>query len=208
MKLFSFAIILISFSAFSQNDIDTELDSINTIQDYQEYMDSAKNVDGKLVTFNKEKHKTTLANDLFKMSKGGKKVVESNYKTVYYKIIDKSGVVHNRVSCIFFDGSKMTLENINAQRALIITKYKEGFNFKTLAKYYSMDLNAQKGGDLGWFPNGVMHPEFEQSIKAHNVDDIFTLDIPEKGWYYVILKTHKPQAIEELTVLKFSKSKT
>ena len=54
-----------------------------------------------------------------------------------------------------------------------------------------MDENANKGGDTGWFVEGDYQPELENEIinGNHSLDDIFTVDIPEKNKYYVILKT-------------------
>ena len=98
----------------------------------------------------------------------------------------------------------MTLEEINIKRSKIITQYKEGYNFEALAKIHSMDENATRGGDLGWFLEGKTHPKFENSVKIHEIDDIFALDIEDKKWYYVVLKTFEPKLIEEITILKFT----
>jgi len=46
----------------------------------------------------------------------------------------------------------------------VLAKLKAGADFTTLAKTYSLDqTTAQKGGDLGFFPRGLMAPEFEQA---------------------------------------------
>jgi parvulin-like peptidyl-prolyl isomerase len=148
-----------------------------------------------------------LADELFKLSKGGKKIIKSNYKTTYYKVLDKDKVVHERVNYILFDSSKKSLSEINTLRDKIIVKHKDGFDFKTLAKYYSMDINGKKGGDSGWFESKVMPAKFEQEVKNHNINDIFMVDIAEDNAYYVILKSHEPKTIEEITVLKFSETR-
>jgi peptidyl-prolyl cis-trans isomerase C len=44
----------------------------------------------------------------------------------------------------------------------ILAKLKTGGNFEELAKKYSSDGAATKGGDLGWFSKGSMIPEFEK----------------------------------------------
>ncbi|WP_299366999.1 peptidylprolyl isomerase [Winogradskyella sp.] len=190
---------------FSQNSLEQELDSINSIEDAKTFAKIHKKVNkSKLLTFNKEKHKTRLADELFKLSKGGKKVVKSNQKKTYYKVIDKEKIVHYRASYIYFDGSKMTLDEINNKRSKIISQYKQGYKFEALAQLHSMDSGAKRGGDLGWFPQGQMHPDFENAIKTHSINDIFTLDIEEGKWYYIILKTYDAKPIEEITVLKYT----
>ncbi len=45
----------------------------------------------------------------------------------------------------------------------VLAKVKGGGNFEELAKKYSIDSAAAKGGDLGWFGKGSMIPEFEKA---------------------------------------------
>lgn len=207
MKQLFFLLLFIPFLSFSQDSLETELDSISSIEDAETFVKAHKRSNkSKVFTFNKEKHKTRLADELFQLSEGGKKVVKNEYKKTYYKIIDKKETLHYRASYIYFDGNKMTLEDINEKRDKIILQYQQGYKFNKLAQLHSMDLNAKRGGDLGWFSEGEMHPMFEEAIKNHHTDDVFTLDIKENNWYYVILKTHEPKIIEEITVLQFSES--
>ncbi len=197
-------LLFIPIFGFSQASLEQELDSIATQEAANVFIKSHKNTKGELFTFNKEKHKTRLADDIFKFSVGGKKVVKTDIKNTYYKIIDRDEVLHYRVSYIYFDGNKMTLEEINIKRSKIISQYNEGYNFEALVKIHSMDKNATRGGDLGWFLEGKTHPKFENSVKIHEIDDIFALDIEDKKWYYVVLKTFEPKLIEEITILKFT----
>ncbi|WP_111682793.1 peptidylprolyl isomerase [Winogradskyella tangerina] len=191
--------------ALSQESLEQELDSIKTTEDAKIFAKTYKKVHkSKVLTFNKEKHKTKLADELFKLSKGGKKVVKKDDKKTYYKVIDKDKTLHHRVSYIYFDGRKMTMADINAKRSKIINQFKQGYKFEALAEIHSMDLNAKRGGDLGWFPEGQMHPDFENAVKSHSKDDIFTLDIPDRQWYYIVLKTYEAKDIEEITVLKYT----
>jgi parvulin-like peptidyl-prolyl isomerase len=207
MKQLLTLLFIIPLLCVGQGNFNLELDSILSKEDAKTFIRSNKSIKGKIIVFNKEKHKTQLAEDLFKLSKGGKKVVNTEYNNTYYKILDKKEIPHNRVSYVFFDGKKMTTSEINSKRLKIMTLYKNGYKFKDLAKLYSMDINASKGGDLGWFENGKMHQDFENAVKSHSKEDIFTLDINEQNWHYVILKTHDAKKIEEITVLRFSETK-
>ena len=207
MKQLLLLLLSIPFLSLSQASLEQELDSVNSIEEAKTFAKTHKKVnESKVYIFNKEKHKTRLASKLFKLSVGGKKIVTENQKKTYYKVIDKEKKLHYRVSYIYFDGRKMTKEDINSKRLKIIKQYKQGYKFEALAKLHSMDLNAKKGGDLGWFPKGRMHPDFENAAKAHNKDDIFTLDIEERQWHYIVLKTHEAKPIEEITVLKYTEA--
>ncbi len=205
VKTTTLLLVLLSISTLSgQTDFETQLDSIKDEKQATAFIELNKSKKGQIITFNKEKHNTTFAQDLFKLGNGGKKVFKTDAEQTYYKVIEKNEVPHYRVGYIFLDGSKKSMEEITKSRADIISKYKEGFQFKDLAKRYSMDDNANRGGDLGWFRIGDLHPDFEQAIVNNSfaINDIFEVDIAEKQWYYVVLKTHNPKVIEEIKVLK------
>ncbi|WP_370391130.1 peptidylprolyl isomerase [uncultured Winogradskyella sp.] len=204
MSRIAFYFFLVPLINFAQVSFETQIDSISTAEEAENFINSYNS--GKLYVFNEEKHKTRLATDLFKLSKGGKKVIRTEFKTTVYKIIDKSKTLHNRVHYILLDGNTMSLQDIEDRRNDIVSKFQNGYDFKTLAKYYSMDINANKGGDSGWFAEGAMPIQFQTAVASHQLNDIFKLDIPEAKAYYVILKTHEAKNIDEITVLKFSET--
>lgn len=196
--------ILLLSIGFAQEQIETKLDSITTEAQASEFIEHHKSAQGKLIVFNKVKHNTRLANDLFELGKGSKKVYESELDKTYYKLIDSENVLHYRVSYIFLDGNKKSLQDISFIRNDIISKYKKGISFEDLAKRYSMDSNSKRGGDSGWISSGEMISEFEDQIISdfHNTGDVFTIDVPSKNSYYVVLKTYDKKMIEEIKVLK------
>lgn len=202
---------LVSTSTFltAQTSIEKEIEILETPEQAEEYLETKKSKKNKLITFNEEKHKTILAKELFKLNVGGTKVNEREFEKTYYKVINKSKKTYHRVAYIYLDGSKQTLNAINALREKIIAQYHNGAPFDFLAKQYSMDANANKGGDLGWFVKGEMHSEFENEVlnDSHELNDIFTIDIPSENWYYVVLKTHEPKDISEIEVLKIVETK-
>lgn len=183
----------------AQEAVETFLDSINDIEKAELYLTSNPSKSNKLVTFNEEKHKTILANDLF--SKGSS-TIENDFEKVHYKVVETKSITHYRVSYIYLDGKKLNTSEINTLRSQIINKYTSGVSFEKLAKQYSMDGNANRGGDLGWFAKGEMHPIFEEAIINSDLNQIFSIDIPESNWYYVVLVTHEPKNIKEISVLK------
>ncbi len=199
-------LLFIGFSSIliAQNSTETELETIETSEQIKSYLETKKSKKNKLITFNEEKHKTLLAKALFKMHVGSTKVNENEFEKTYYKIINKTKKTYYRVSYIYLDGTKYNLEEINNLRTLIIKKYKNGASFNFLAKQYSMDNNANKGGDTGWFLKNTMHPEFEAKAlnESNKINSIFTIDIPSEKWYYVALKTYEPKEISEIEVLK------
>ena len=80
MKQLLALLFFIPVLSFSQDSLEQELDSISTTEEAKTFAKTYKKANkSKLYTFNKEKHKTRLADDLFKLSKGAKKVVKNIY---------------------------------------------------------------------------------------------------------------------------------
>lgn len=190
--------------SIAQNDFEKSLDSIQTLDDVNIFFKKNKKVKGKVIVFNEEKHKTRMAENIFKMSVGAKKYFKDSPQKTYYKVIDKYEIPYYRVSCIYLDGKTKSKDEINSIRQAVMSKYGQGYRFEDLARQYSMDMTAKRGGDLGWFTEGDMHPDFEAAILngSHDVNDIFTIDIPKANAYYVVLVTQNKKLIKEAKVLK------
>ncbi|WP_299336741.1 peptidylprolyl isomerase [uncultured Psychroserpens sp.] len=202
--LLSSMLFLFSLIATAQDDFEKSLDSIQTLDDVNLFFEKNKTAKGKVIVFNEEKHKTKMASDILKMRVGAKKYFKDAPQKTFYKVIEKYEIPYYRASCVYLDGNKMTTDEINKIRKSVISKYNQGYRFTDLAKLYSMDHTAKQGGDLGWFTYGDLHPELEKQILdgTYSVNDIFTVDIPEKKAYYVVLMTQGKKLIEEAKVLK------
>ena len=77
----------------------------------------------------------------------------------------------------------------------LLGQVKAGGNFEELAKKYSTDGAAAKGGDLGWFSKGSMIPEFEKvafTMKENQTSDI----VKTKFGFHIIKLTGKRAAGE------------
>jgi peptidyl-prolyl cis-trans isomerase C len=105
----------------------------------------------------------------------------------------------------FYDGNKdkfKTGDQVKASHILVksekeakdvLAQLKSGGNFEELAKKFSTDGAASKGGDLGWFSKGAMIPEFEKvafTMKEGQVSDI----VKTKFGYHIIKLTGKRAA--------------
>ena len=201
LSLFLFIALTLAIQAQESNRTTNVIDDIEHAKDYLDITSTNK---GKIVIFNEEKHKTKLAKSLFELAKGGVLAENGEFETTHYKVLDKIWIPSYRASYIYLDGNQLTQKDINVLRETIIKKYQNGAPFDFLAKHYSMDENASKGGDTGWFSEDNHTFDFEDAIINDNyeLDDIFTIDIIESKKYYVILKTHEPKNISEIKVLK------
>lgn len=201
MRRLLFFLLLPLFQINAQEEYtNQDLDSVLNLNQAQRFLKSHPQKGNEIITFNEENHKTNMVRDLFSR---GRISVESEMYNTNYKVVERKSIPHYRASYIYLDGSKMNKAEINVTRKKIIQKYHEGIPFSQLANQYSMDNNASRGGDLGWFTEGTYYQEFEDAIiNNHQVNDIFMLDIDERNWYYVILKTFDVKEIREIKALK------
>ena len=78
-----------------------------------------------------------------------------------------------------------TQEEAKARIAEILEKARQGEKFEDLAMQYSDGPSASKGGDLGGFGPGMMHPAFEEAAFACDVGGI--TEIVETPFGYHII---------------------
>ena len=77
----------------------------------------------------------------------------------------------------------------------IIKKLQAGGEFAKLASEYSTGPSAASGGDLGWFGEGQMVPEFSKAAFALNPGDIVTKPVKTQfGWHIILVEDRKVSA--------------
>ena len=84
----------------------------------------------------------------------------------------------------------------------ILAKIKAGGNFEELAKKYSTDSSAAKGGDLGWFGKGSMVPVFEKAVLALKEGQISGIVKSDFGYHIIKLTGKRPAGIRPLEEVK------
>ncbi|HLC56399.1 MAG TPA: peptidylprolyl isomerase [Candidatus Nanoarchaeia archaeon] len=117
-------------------------------------------------------------------------------------------VITNEEAKKFFDENKADLEEkeqIKASHILVKTEeeatdiekqLKEGKQFTELANQYSIDPGSNKtGGELGFFPKGVMVKEFEDAAFKLNINEVSN-PVQTQFGYHIIKVTDKKPAKE------------
>lgn len=77
-----------------------------------------------------------------------------------------------------------------AQAEQLKNKVKQGADFASLARDFSVCPSKSKGGDLGWFGPGKMVPAFESACKKLGVGSISDVVSTQFG-YHIIKVTGK-----------------
>lgn len=84
---------------------------------------------------------------------------------------------------------------------------RSGEDFGQLARQYSQDGSAPQGGDLGWFTDGQMVPEFEAAVHGLKVGQISMPVQTSFGWHIIKLNDARledsPEARRRNAVRKY-----
>ncbi|MBW4055450.1 MAG: peptidylprolyl isomerase [Proteobacteria bacterium] len=84
----------------------------------------------------------------------------------------------------------------------ILAKLKAGAKFDELAKKYSVDSSAAKGGDLGWFGKGSMVPAFEKAALALKEGQVSGIVKSDFGYHIIKLTGKRPAGIRPFEEVK------
>lgn len=205
--IISFFLFFSVFASFSQTDVKQlkkDLALVTDIETAKQFRKDHPELKTKIYTYNEEKHNNSLSKKLFNKGIGATLQTEEQSASTLYKIIDITPTLHYRASYIYLDGKKLKKPAIDSLRKVIMTKMEKGTKFSYLAGTYSMDRNARTGGDLGWFTEKKMFPEFVTSLKENKANSIYDLDFPDTKRYYTIKKTYDQKEIRLLQVLKIT----
>lgn len=199
INLFLFCCLLRS-KAYAQTS-EKLLANISTLEQANKFIISHPKDNTKLFTISTDKDTSDITLPLFQKQVGYIFRIDNNV----YKIIQAKSYPEFKVNYIFLNGNQLSIHEIDSIRNIIITRFKTGTYFYDLAKEYSMDDNPS--GNLDWFTENMMVKEFEIAVKKHKKYDIFTVDVPDKNWYYVVFKTFDDRLTKRLTLISIKDGK-
>jgi hypothetical protein len=197
---YGFVIFLLTISSASmaQPTVTEQFQKITTVDQAKQYIEANPSLKPTLLQLSYGKDTTLIDKRLLRQSKGD--VFSVGYVT--YKVLDAKETVNYRASYVFLDGGSLSASEIDSLKKLISQKLAGGANIVQLSDQYTMDGNTTHG-DTGWFFGEEMVPkEFQTAVKNHKKGDIFYVDVSEKQWHYVVLKTYDDQITKDITVLR------
>ena len=83
-----------------------------------------------------------------------------------------------------------------AQAKSILDELSKGANFEELAKKYSIDATASRGGDIGYFRPGQLVPEFEEACMKLNIGQTGEILKTQFGYHIIKLTGKKDSAVQ------------
>ncbi|MBS1600275.1 MAG: peptidylprolyl isomerase [Bacteroidetes bacterium] len=191
-------LMLISTSTFAQLTVTEQFQKIGNVQQAEQWISANQNLKPAILKVSSLKDTSVLTKRLLRQNKG--EVFSVGYVT--YKVIEATETVNYRANYIFLDGASLTPTQIDSLKKLIQQKHAAGATFEQLSDEYTMDGNTTHG-DTGWFYGEEMMPkEFQEAVKNHKKGDIFSVDVSDKQWHYLVKKTYDDDDKKEMTVLR------
>jgi parvulin-like peptidyl-prolyl isomerase len=189
---------LLSAPIFAQLTVTEKFQKIGTVPEAQQFIDANPTLKPALLKLSYEKDTSLIDKRLLRQNKGD--IFSVGYVT--YKVLESTEKVTYRASYIFLDGSSLTIPQIDSLKKLILQKNTAGASFEQLSDQYTMDGNTTHG-DTGWFFGEEMMPkEFQDAVKNHKTGDIFSVDVSDRNWHYIVKKTYDDNDKKEMTVLR------
>lgn len=135
-------------------------------------------------------------------------------ETYLKKKVEQEAQVSDAELKKFYDENKdkfKTGEQVRASHILvktekeaqdILAQLKKGANFEDLAKKYSTDATAAKGGDLGWFSKGAMVPEFDKVVFGLKEGQLSGIVKTQFGYHIIKVTGVRPAGIRAFDEVK------
>ena len=180
-----------------------ELAKVKTIEQGNQFLADHGLFSGQLLEINSGRDTTKFYRELLAAAPGAviDFVLPEQKMHCFYKMLESHPITSFRVHYIFLDGGQLMKAKVDSLRKLIRKRIRSGETFEALAAAYSMDANSKKGGDLGWFQQGMMMKEFEDGIRKHKTGAVFNVDISSQRWYYLVKNTDPPRPDTAATLL-------
>lgn len=135
----------------------------------------------------------------------------------YRTLIAEPAILETKVEKAIGDEVPTTGEQVHVRHILLekeedaknaLARLQQGADFDALAKEISTDTATKdEGGDLGWFPRGVMDAEFEKAAFAVNPGQIYPEVVQSSLGYHVIKgeghETDRPISDEYLPTIRY-----
>ncbi|WKN32636.1 SurA N-terminal domain-containing protein [Porifericola rhodea] len=111
-----------------------------------------------------------------------------------YKVseVTEDTVSYAKASHILFKTDNVEESEARKKAQDVLNQLLNGADFAELARQNSEDVTASRGGDLGWFPEGRMVPEFEDAIFSSNSSGLIRKLIKTDYGYHIINVTEAP----------------
>jgi parvulin-like peptidyl-prolyl isomerase len=127
---------------------------------------------------------------------------EAGLSEADYRGAVEANLLYNKLQDLFASQVPTTEEQVHARHILVETeeeaqtvlaRLEAGEDFVSLAKELSTDEGtSEEGGDLGWFPRGVMVPEFEEATFALQSGEISDMVQTSFGYHIILVEERDP----------------
>jgi len=127
---------------------------------------------------------------------------EAGFSETDYRRTIEADLLYSKLQDLFASRAPTSEEQIHARHILmeteeeaqtVLARLEAGEDFISLAKELSTDESTREdGGDLGWFPRGVMVSEFEEAAFALQPGETSDIVQTSFGYHIILLEERDP----------------
>jgi parvulin-like peptidyl-prolyl isomerase len=127
---------------------------------------------------------------------------EAGLSKADYRRIIEADLLYSKLQDLFATRVPMTDEQVHARHILleteeeaqtVLAQLEAGEDFVSLAQELSTDESTREdGGDLGWFPRGMMVPEFEEATFALQPGETSDIVQTSFGYHIILIEERDP----------------
>jgi peptidyl-prolyl cis-trans isomerase C len=127
---------------------------------------------------------------------------EAGLSEADYRRTIEADLLYDKLQDLFASQVPTSEEQVHARHILVETeeeaqavlaRLEAGEDFASLAKELSTDeATKEDGGDLGWFPRGVMVPEFEETAFALQPGETSDIVQTSFGYHIILVEERDP----------------
>lgn len=123
------------------------------------------------------------------------RVLAQKYATE--KLADKMKATDAEVDAYLASHPEADTDKVNRAKAEeVLKRIRAGEDFAKLAQEFGTDGTKDKGGDLGWFGTGQMHPDFEKAAFALKPGEVSDIVQTSFGFHLIKLEGRKTETVE------------
>jgi len=127
---------------------------------------------------------------------------EAGLSEADYRRIIEADLLYDKLQDLFASQVPTSEEQVHARHILVeaeeeaqtvLARLEAGEDFVSLAKELSTDESTREdGGDLGWFPRGMMVPEFEEAAFALQPGETSDIVQTSFGYHIILVEERDP----------------
>lgn len=155
---------------------------VKTLDQARTYVIKNPKLNAEVLSLNSTTDTSRNDRELYKYKTGDVVTMDGNT----YKVLSVLSKKEYRISYVLLDAARVDKATIDSARARMVQQAKQNMPLDELGKAYAKPADDTEGTIPEWFDDYNVMPELVNATKLHKKGEVYTVDVPERKWYYVV----------------------